>query len=278
MNLNFAGQFPMWGWQWLLLGLIPPAIVLLYFLKLRREPLEVPSTYLWRKAIEDLHVNSLWQRLRRNLLLFLQLLIVLLIILACFRPSWKGTTLSGNRFIFMIDTSASMSAEDVEPTRLDAAKRQVAEMIRTRLKSGDAGMLITFSDRARVEQPFTTNHGLLAQSVEAVRPTQRGSDITEALRVADGLANPDRGSDAISGEVADESELAANVFVFTDGQLRTTPDFSWGNLQPNYIAIGTPGVENVAITAVGVSRNPLRPDQMQAIVQVENFGVSDANV
>ena len=33
-------------WQWGLLALVPPAIVALYFLKLKRQPLEVPSTYL----------------------------------------------------------------------------------------------------------------------------------------------------------------------------------------------------------------------------------------
>ena len=53
---------------WILLGLVPPMILLLYFLKLRRMPLEVPSTYLWTKTIEDLHVNSIWQRLRNSLL------------------------------------------------------------------------------------------------------------------------------------------------------------------------------------------------------------------
>ena len=42
-------------WQWGLLALVPPAIIALYFLKLKRQPLEVPSTYLWSRAIEDLH-------------------------------------------------------------------------------------------------------------------------------------------------------------------------------------------------------------------------------
>ena len=59
-----------------LLAAVPPAIVLLYFLKLKRQPLEVPSTYLWHKSIEDLHVNSIWQRLRQSLLLLLQLLLI----------------------------------------------------------------------------------------------------------------------------------------------------------------------------------------------------------
>jgi lipopolysaccharide/colanic/teichoic acid biosynthesis glycosyltransferase len=37
----------------------------------------VPSTYLWRRTIQDQRVNALWQRLRRSLLLLLQLLAVL---------------------------------------------------------------------------------------------------------------------------------------------------------------------------------------------------------
>src|SRR5262249_8628781 len=43
----------------MLLFLVPFLLVLLYFLKLKRKPLQVPSTFLWKKSIEDLHVNSL---------------------------------------------------------------------------------------------------------------------------------------------------------------------------------------------------------------------------
>ena len=114
------------GWQWGLLAIVPPAIVLLYFLKLKRLPLEVPSTFLWARTVEDLHVNSIWQRLRQNLLLFLQLLLILLIILSLIRPGWEGTASVDQRAIFVVDTSASMSATDVDGTRLDEAKRRVA--------------------------------------------------------------------------------------------------------------------------------------------------------
>src|SRR3990172_7463367 len=92
-------------WQWTILAAVPPAIILLYFLKLKRRPLEVPSTYLWHRSIEDLHVNTIWQRLRSNLLLFLQLLLVFLAMLALLRPGWRSEKRIGQRSIFVVDNS-----------------------------------------------------------------------------------------------------------------------------------------------------------------------------
>ena len=182
-------------WQWLILAMVPPAIVLLYFLKLKRRPVEVPSTYLWHRSIEDLHVNTIWQRLRRNLLLFLQLLLILLVALALLRPGWQGTKLEGNRFIFLVDNSASMQATDVEPSRLEEAKRQARELI-DQMESGDVGMVVSFADTARVEQMFTDSRRQLRRALEAIAPTERSTSLAEALKAASGLANPGRSGNA----------------------------------------------------------------------------------
>ena len=107
--------WPVWTsmlgpWQWAALGAVVPAIISLYFLKLKRRSVEVPSTYLWQKSIEDLHVNSIWQKLRQSLLLLLQLLLLAVLMLALLSPSFKGAKLTGGRYIFLVDNSASMSA------------------------------------------------------------------------------------------------------------------------------------------------------------------------
>ena len=176
-------------WQWAILAAVPPAIVLLYFLKLKRRPLEVPSTYLWHKSVEDLHVNSIWQRLRNNLLLYLQLAVVLLIVLALLRPSWQALHLAGSRLVLLIDNSASMQATDVKPSRLEEAKRRAGELI-DQMHSGDAAMLISFSDTARVEQNFTDNRQQLREALAAIKPSQHSTNLSEALKLAAGLVNP----------------------------------------------------------------------------------------
>jgi hypothetical protein len=263
-------------WQWLILAMVPPAIVLLYFLKLKRRPLEVPSTYLWHRSIEDLHVNTIWQRLRRNLLLFLQLLILLLAILALLRPGWRGEKLLGHRFVLLIDNSASMSATDVPPSRLDEAKRQATEVI-DQMESGDVAMIVSFADTARVEQMFTDNRGQLRRAVEAIRPTPRPTAILEALKVAAGLANPGRSGYDIS-DVQVAEPMPATLFIFSDGRFDEVQGFSLGNLEPVYRKIGKPEAVNVGIVAFSVGQNELRPEQLQAFARLENFGRQDANV
>lgn len=260
-------------WQWAVFLAIPAAIVALYFLKLRRQPVVVPSTYLWTRAIEDLHVNSLWQRLRHNVLLWLQLLVVALAMLACLRPGWRGAELEGDRFIFLVDTSASMSATDVEPNRLEAAKRRVLELI-DQMKSGDVALLVSFSDAARVEQSFTDNRSLLRQKVSRIRPTQRGSDLQEALRVASGLANPGRISEDV-GDVRVAGALPATVYILSDGGFPHVDDFALGNLRPVYVALGQPQPDNVAIVAFTAERNLERQGHLEAFARVENSGPAD---
>lgn len=261
------------AWQWGLLALVPPAIVALYFLKLKRQPLEVPSTYLWKRSIEDMHVNSLWQRLRRNLLLFLQLLLVALAILALLRPGWEGTKLDGQRFIFLVDNSASMSAHDVTGAahRLAEAKRLAAGLV-GQMESGMTAMIISFADTPQVVQEFTDNRRLLLERLDTIKPTARATDLKGALELAGGLANPGRITVEEGGMEVDVVEpQAATLYIFSDGRFEGVKGFSLGNLKPVYVPIGSLRARNLAITALSTRRSESRPEERQAFAQVTNF-------
>ncbi|OAI38930.1 hypothetical protein AYO40_01450 [Planctomycetaceae bacterium SCGC AG-212-D15] len=235
VNLTYHLPLPWWGI--LLLLLLPVLIVLLYFLKLKRKPLAVPSTFLWKKSIEDLHVNSLFQWLRENVLLLLQVLAVLLLIYAVMAFHLHGQAGSGRHYILMIDNSASMSATDLDPNRLEWAKQEALKVIDA-ATDADFGMVIAFNSSARPLQSYTSDRGLLRQAVRGIEPTQRATRIEEALNLADSLANPVRSTenaavapgDAKPGTektyVAPEG-IHTEVHLFSDGRF---PDLAEGAL------------------------------------------------
>lgn len=267
--------------QWVVLAAVPPAILALYFLKLRRVPIEVPSTYLWKKSIEDLRVNSLWQRLRKSLLLLLQLLVVALAILALLRPGWQGTELTGGRLIFLVDNSASMATEDasLEPSandgsrsRLSVAKEKVAGLI-DQMERGMTAMIVSYSGEPRVVQQFTDNTRLLRERLATIEPTAGPTDLGGALELAGGLANPAQVS---VQEGAPEVDVApaepATLFILSDGRFRDVEDFALGNLDPVYVPLGSTATRNVAITALETRRSESELGQLQAFVRAANYG------
>lgn len=268
------------AWQWVLLALVPPLIVMLYFLKLRRTPLEVPSTYLWTKTIEDLHVNSIWQRLRNSLLLILQLLVVLFLMLSLLRPGCQGEQLEGEYFIFMIDNSASMAATDLEAgNRLSDAKEQIRRLI-DQMESDDKGMIIAFSNSSSVLQSYTNNKSQLKQRLNEIELTERTTDIREALLAASALANPGRvNSVEDDGSVQVAEAVEAQLHIFSDGSFPDVQDFSLGNLQAVYHPIGGYEVpDNVGITAFTISNDVNLTGKMQAFAQFINAGVEEKTI
>src|SRR5438445_7865499 len=111
------------------LALTLPAILALYFLKIRRPTRIVPALHLWPNQIRDRQANVPWQRLRPSWLLFLQLLAAAVLVVAALQPALPAGAALARHSIVLIDSSASMQATDVAPSRLDVAKSQVGTLI-----------------------------------------------------------------------------------------------------------------------------------------------------
>src|SRR6266567_327944 len=95
---------------------IIPLILLLYFMRPKRQERTIGSTFLWQQALQNLQASQPWQRLRLPPLLLLQLLAACVRVLVLARPAiFSGSALGGNTIV-ILQASASMQATDVLPS------------------------------------------------------------------------------------------------------------------------------------------------------------------
>lgn len=242
----------------LLLGLVVlPLIVAMYLLRLRRTPLQVSSTYLWQRMVRDVEANAPWQRLRPNLLLFLQLLFAAALILALARPfSWSETG-GSTATILVIDTSASMGAVDVTTTRLDAARSEARRIV-DELPDEARVTVIAAGEKPTVLAASTTDRRQAHLAIGRVEAGSGVSDLGLALELASAIAarQPD-----------------AEIVVLSDGGGALPENLSVkGRLR--YFPIGL-SEENQAVSLFTLEKG-LGGD-LNAFVQVTNYGGDPAS-
>ena len=266
------------------LFLIPPLLILLYFLRLKRKPIAVPSTFLWQKSIEDLHVNRLMQWIRQNILLLMQLLAILMLIYGVLGPRLHGAIVGGKHYILIVDNSVSMTATDVPPNvdRLAWAKTQALKEIDA-ATDADSGMVIAFNDTAEIRQSYTTNRAALRRAVEAIEPTDHVTRVDEALSLAASLANPARSTENEAAAPADPEPgkertyvgvegMSADVHLYSDGQFPPVPDFALANLNLTYHVPPAPATaDNLAVIGLTAERDPDDRTRVIARAVVRNY-------
>ena len=271
---------------------VPILIVLLYFLRLKRKPLAVPSTFLWKKSVEDLHVNRLMQWMRRNVLLLLQLLAVLFLIYAVLGPRTIGALAGGRPYILMIDHSISMSATDVAPTRLDWAKAEAIKIIDA-ASPGDPGMVIAFHSTAEIKQSYTLNKEELKAAVLAIEPTQLTTRIDEALALAASRANPTKATQDAAVAPANPEPgkertyfspdgVEADIYLLSDGRFPAVNDFALQNLSIKYPEMPTPTADgtsnNLALVGFDAQRDPDLGGRVYVSATVANYRAAAATL
>src|SRR5579862_5803148 len=102
--MNFLAPFAF------LFALTIPVVVVFYLLKRKRVIRLVSSTLLWQKFLAETQASAPFQKLRRNWLLILQIIMLLLAVLALSRPYLSAKTLGGRLQVVILDASASMQS------------------------------------------------------------------------------------------------------------------------------------------------------------------------
>lgn len=108
--------------------------------------------------------------------------------IALLGPYWgkndKGLSLMGKEIYILLDVSASMNADDIRPTRLDKAKKEIRYLI-DNLKGNQVGIIVFASD-AYVQCPATRDNKALHLFLELAQTSQfaqTGTDLRSALQM-----------------------------------------------------------------------------------------------
>ncbi|MCC6677846.1 MAG: VWA domain-containing protein [Phycisphaerales bacterium] len=262
-----------------------PTLLILYFLKLRRRQVEVSTTLLWKKAIQDLQANAPFQKLRRNILLLLQLLILAAALFAVAQPQLMNTGIDTQRHIIMIDRSASMSAEDetegsAARSRLDAAKDQARAFIDTLREPslfdrsrGDEAMIIAFDASGEIRQPFTNDRRLLKSAIDAITPVDTPTSLDEAMKLA--MANSPR-KQHIEGNTVTNIEGLYNrepisLQIWTDGRIPDAGKTKPGNDDVIVVhRVGQTSTGNIGIVSSRAERAFDQPIKLSLFVGLQS--------
>src|SRR5947209_4147905 len=143
-----------------------PVLVGLYLLLLRRRKkaaLRFASIALVRTALAGS------QRIRRHVPPALLLVAMIVLIVAAARPRARVTLPSEQRTIIMaMDTSLSMRATDVSPSRIAAAREAAKAFIREQPADVRIGV-VSFAGTATLIQPPTRDREELVQAIDRLQ-------------------------------------------------------------------------------------------------------------
>ncbi len=229
-------------------------LVLLYFLKVRRREKTVSSLLLWDTSLRDREASAFFQRLQRDPLLILQILALLALTLALARPTATVLGDGARKVVIVLDTSASMKARDVRPSRFDVAAGEASAVVR-RLGEGAEVMVIEAGVQPNVVAALGRDHDRALSAIAAARARDLPNRLTEAVRTARALV----GADA-----------RAEIYVFTDGAFTLAPSPETADPRVRWVGVGRRSA-NVAITNLSIRKTYFGAFNYQTYVSLVNY-------
>lgn len=262
-----------------------PVVLLLHMLRARREARTVASTLLWERAARDLSSRIPVRRLERSLLLLLQVLAICAVALALARPHVTLRAAGGGAVAIIIDTTASMQATDVAPSRLHQAKQEALSLL-AGLGRGRMVALISAGARPALVVDFTTDHGAVADAMHGLRPSDAWGETDAAISLALGLRSQGRPPTVhLFGDAPPSSAGATWHRVGSGGDnaavsaLQTRQDARGGTrLLARLEAFGGSPQERTAVVSIdGGERERRRVELVPGRPQVAAFDLGDAS-
>ncbi|WHH59612.1 BatA and WFA domain-containing protein [Petroclostridium sp. X23] len=173
-----------------------PLIVILYLLKQQHQDYPVSSIMLWQQALKDIEANAPWQKLRNNLLMLLQLLLMSLLIFALAKPFIQTEGTLSRHLILVLDVSASMQAEDTSPSRFESAKKELLKVIGNSSPNTQF-TVISMGPKTKIELNGSMDKGTVMEIVKKIALTNGAANIQEAKTIIQSIKHESQNAQVI---------------------------------------------------------------------------------
>ena len=227
-----------------------PLLILLYILKRKYREEVISSTLLWNEVYKNTRANTPWEKLRKNIMLLLQIIILLLLILSLMRPFLNFGGKTYKNIILVIDNTASMSAEYGDGTRLDEAKKLAKEFLAS-TKDDTNTYIIAFDGNSNLLQNGDFDKEVSNDIISSISQSYNSGDINETLSFVKAI-----------GEGIEEDY---EVIAITD------KDFSLGDVNGKIVSLANSGV-NASIDNIS---HKFLEDSVRVIATITNRGTGD---
>jgi hypothetical protein len=234
-----------------------PVVIVFYLLKRKRVVKLVSSTLLWQKFLSETQASAPFQKLRKNWLLILQIILLTLAVLALTRPYFSTTAKPAQRRVIILDASASMQATDESPSRFERARVEALKWVDS-LKDTDEMVVVLAGATTEVKQSATSEKAALRRALQSCTCSDGPTRLVPALKMAESLV---RDLDPRTGP---------EIHLFSDGAVPELNEFENKALPLVYHRVGK-GENNLGITALDVRANPEDARQRAVYSSVANF-------
>ncbi|SHI66351.1 von Willebrand factor type A domain-containing protein [Clostridium cavendishii DSM 21758] len=159
-----------------------PLLIILYILKQKSENQVVSSNLLWKEAYKNIEATTPWEKFRKNIMFFLQLVALLALIIALTNPFIKWGGKSYQNLILVIDNTGSMNSKYEGETRIKKAKELGLDYIKS-LKSGGQITVISCGKVAKVEIASTKDKSIAEEKLKNIDTKIVSGDIKDSLSI-----------------------------------------------------------------------------------------------
>ncbi|MGO8677194.1 MAG: vWA domain-containing protein [Limisphaerales bacterium] len=236
-----------------------PVVVLFYLLKRKRVVKLVSSTILWQRFLSETQASAPFQRLRKNWLLLLQVLLLALAVFALSRPYFAAKAKPAELRVIILDASASMQATDESPSRFEKARAEALKWVDS-LAGSDQMVVLLAGANAEVKQSATSEKPLLRRALQACVCSDSPTRLLSALRMAESLVR---------------DQKSAEVHLFSDGAAPDLGEFESKDrpLPLIFHRVGK-GSNNLGITGLDARANPEDARQRAVYANIGNFSTN----